>query len=306
MLNDNPAANSQRLSEIINSSRRTVGLYKIDKEDLIRMRQEQYGGATTEDEERHFAVREYLKCELKISEDDIQKMSIEKIFTPAGQKDDPTYLNVTFKEMSSVLKIFDRTRLMRKESRIKTYIPWQFQDRLRAISAFDFELRQDKKFQTRIKMGLNGLELHKKLRGTNSRWERVNLPEDLPPVDMSERPPVCVSISPPPGRPRLSSKRGRGSSGSDNEQSQPKVAKQNEVCNKEKDHSQLMGKKMSFTERVKQANLVSEGPTSPVKEPRKDQGSFISIQTAGTPNKILDNESSVQSPILSKSKQLKH
>ena len=68
-----------KLSELINLSRRTVGLSRIDKDDLIRMRQAQYGGATNEQEEKSLAVKEFLKCELKISEDDIKKMIIENI-----------------------------------------------------------------------------------------------------------------------------------------------------------------------------------------------------------------------------------
>ena len=39
-----------RVAEIIELARRTVGLHKIDRDDLARMRLEQYGGATTEEE----------------------------------------------------------------------------------------------------------------------------------------------------------------------------------------------------------------------------------------------------------------
>ena len=89
---------------------------------------------------------------------------------------------------------------MRKESSIKNYIPRQFNNALRAISDFDYNLRSDKKYQTRIKIGLMGLELHKKLRGS-SKWERVSLPMNLPPVDLNIRPVIAASTSPPPGRP---------------------------------------------------------------------------------------------------------
>ena len=81
-------------------------------------------------------------------------------------KDDPQSFNVTFESSSSVSRIYDKTRIMRKESRITNYIPRQFKDRLRAVSEFDYNLRLDKKYQTRIKMGIQDLELHKKLRGT--------------------------------------------------------------------------------------------------------------------------------------------
>ena len=40
------------LAEIISEARRTVGLYRIDEADLHRMKQEQYGGAKTPEEEK--------------------------------------------------------------------------------------------------------------------------------------------------------------------------------------------------------------------------------------------------------------
>ena len=64
-------------------------------------------------------------------------MEVEDIFVPAKEKDDPKSLNVTFTQFSSISKIYEKTRIMRKESRISNYIPRQFQDRLKAISEFD-------------------------------------------------------------------------------------------------------------------------------------------------------------------------
>ena len=122
------------------------------------------------------------------------EMEIENIFVPACEKDDPKSLNVTFKDYSSVTRIYEKTRIMRKESRINNYIPRQFNDTLKAISAIDFNIRQDRQYQTRIKMGLSGLELHKKLRGSR-KWEKVALPTNLPPVNLSSRS-ISESASP--------------------------------------------------------------------------------------------------------------
>ena len=71
---------SSDLLEIISLGRRTIGLHKIDEADLERMRQEQYGGAKTEEEEKQLAVKEFLRCELKIDSDTIDSMEIERIF----------------------------------------------------------------------------------------------------------------------------------------------------------------------------------------------------------------------------------
>ena len=63
-----------RLRQIISVSRRTVGLHRIDCPDFIRMRQAQYGGASTDTEEKLLAVQEFLRCELKLSRETINTM----------------------------------------------------------------------------------------------------------------------------------------------------------------------------------------------------------------------------------------
>ena len=305
-------AGDPKVADIIDHARRTVGLYKIDSDDLKRMRLSHFGGAKTEEEEMTLAVKEFLKCELKIGQDDIEDMLIENIFIPAKDRGDPQSLNVTFRSVKSVTKIFEKTKIMRRESRIVNYIPRQFQDRLAAVSTIDYNLRADKQFQTRIKMGLNDIELHKKLRGT-SRWEKVILPPDLPPVDLSAKPPAQESGSPPPGRPghdyTRDNKRGRESTGSDSSQNDTKVAKKShDTANNidvtkqaEKDQKKDEESDESFEKLVEKADLVSQGETSSddgIGKKPNDPGIITSVQ--GTP-KHLCLEKLQQSPIFSKS-----
>ena len=61
-------------------ARRTVGLSRIDREDIERMKQPQFGGATTEEEAKILAVKEYLRCELKLNPGVIDSMVIDSIF----------------------------------------------------------------------------------------------------------------------------------------------------------------------------------------------------------------------------------
>ena len=301
-----------KVADIIDHARRTVGLYKIDNDDLKRMRLSHFGGAKTEEEEMTLAVKEFLKCELKIGLDEIENMLIENIFIPAKDRDDPQSLNVTFKSVKSVTKIFEKTKIMRKESRIVNYIPRQFQDRLAAVSTIDYNLRADKQFQTRIKMGFTDIELHKKLRGT-SRWEKVILPPNLPPVDLSAKSPAQLSGSPPPGRPghdySRDNKRGRESTGSDGGQNNSKVAKPDDNIASEVEVSkQAVGGKEkadaseeSFEKLLEKADLVSQGEASPEGEIGKkanDPGFITSVE--GTPKHIC-LEKFQHSPIFSKS-----
>ena len=77
-------------------------------------------------------------------------------------RENPEFLFVTFKHRTSVNKIFDKIFIMRKESRIKTYIPRQLNDRASAISEFEYNLREVEKCRTKVKMGLRDLQLFKK------------------------------------------------------------------------------------------------------------------------------------------------
>ena len=203
------------LQQVVSEARRTVGLHRIDQADLTRMRQEQFGGAKTVEEEKILAVKEYLKLELKIDTSSIERMGMEKTFYLNSEN--PECLFVTFKHRSSVSKIYEKTYIMRKESRVRTYIPRQFRDRARAISEIEYEMREVDKCKTKIKMGLKDLQLYKKV-GRGARRELVELPEaELPPVDLgSGSPSRQVTTSPAPGRPQQSrpDKRGRDSMGS--------------------------------------------------------------------------------------------
>ena len=133
-------------------------------------------------------------------------------------KDNPDCIFVTFKHRSSVTRIFDKTRIMRRGSRVKNYIPWQFRERARAIGELEYNLREVEKCKTKLKMGLNDIQLFKKSRSGGSRWEHVPLDEaELPPIDMgmSGSPSRTVTSSPAPGRPCQTRVETRGSETTD-------------------------------------------------------------------------------------------
>ena len=296
-LGEEGTADVDKITEIISLARRTVGLHRIDNSDLERMRQQQFGGAKTEDEEKRLAVQEYLRCELKIGNDVQKSMEIEEIFPAYGEN--PAHLYVTFKEESSVTRIFEKTRIMRKESRIMNYIPRQFRERARAIGEIEYRLRKEQNFQTRIKMGLNDLELWKKMRGMNSRWEKVSLPRNLPRIDMSSPVRGSVSTSPPPGRPDGQGvKRDRESTGSESGKKNSKNARKD--LNDTSDNSVD-----DFSEKVKKANLVGEATISPIKHgeglfKKPDRGAVFSVTGMSAKHTIVE-EDFAGSPILSRS-----
>ena len=87
------------------------------------------------------AVREFLKCEMKFYDEEQDEMEIERIFLPAKKKD-PEYLYVTFRYQRSVNMIYQRTRCMRKESRILIYIPTEFHDRYNDLVGLEYMIRK--------------------------------------------------------------------------------------------------------------------------------------------------------------------
>lgn len=294
-----------RISKVMAMARRTLGLHRIDSRDLVRMRQVQFGGAKTEAEERELAVREFLKCELKMSQETIDTMEIERIFAPARK--DPECLYVTFKHGSSVARIYEKTRVMRREARILNYIPAEFQERYFDIREIEYSLRQEQNCHTRIKMGLKDLELSKKMRGSR-RWERVTLPSGLAAVDLSQtggwtRNSLATSMaeSPAPGRPDQDrdrpNKRGRESLGTPPGQSDLKAAREeNSVKDREKEREE------AWKQSIEQADLVGDSRITPTKENeglRRSPDTGIVTSISGTPSQLHQ-----KSPILYKTSKI--
>ena len=231
----------KEIRDIISHSRRTIGLQKIDRHDVARMRQEQFGAAANDDEEKLFAVREYLELEIKIPKTTVEKMEIERIFTPVSAGDDYQWLYVTFRSEASVHKIYEKTRIMRKESRILNYIPREFHSRFEAIRDIGNSIRISEKCKTRIKMGYMDLQLHKK-EGSQGRWELVPLPSHLPAVELGISPRKPCSGSPAPGRPgqvRVDKRVREHSEGSPSEKLPSKVSRSHEIEDKEEENPKV-------------------------------------------------------------------
>ena len=113
---------------------------------------------------------------------------------------------------------------MRKASRIITYIPKEYHSRFQALREIGNQLRLEGDCKTRIKMGFRDLQLHKKDRNLG-KWELVELPDSLPPVNFESSPEKVQTASPAPGRPEQSrgGKRNRDSTGSNSGQSAAKA-----------------------------------------------------------------------------------
>ena len=192
----------QELMEIVSAARRTIGLQCIYPADLHR--QTRLYGARDEAEARILAVKEFLKCEMKVSGEVFDEMKVEKIFPPARENWNTLYIR--FASESSVHTLYNYTRHLRSNQRLVPYIQKQFYPRYKAMENLAYTLRHSEmKYKTRVKMGISDLVLYKRMPNESS-WIAVKPPPDIPQVilmeDYTDQP-----ESPAPGRPdRISSR----------------------------------------------------------------------------------------------------
>ena len=220
---------------------------------------------------------------------------------------------VTFSSVSSVQKIYEKTRIMRKVSRIIPYIPREFHARFCCLRDLGKHLKDEKKCPWRVKMGFNDLELS--IKDLNSgRWLKVTSPVDCPPVELRNSFSQEESTSPAPGRPEhpeRGDKRGRESTDNSPSQIASKLAKhvdsnndtvtvKNSIAKPRLDREQAWREKLEKAELVTTEAAVSPDKDSDGSKKTTDKGTVT--QVSGTPLKILSvQENSVQSPIFTKS-----
>ena len=194
----------EKIRDICEKSRRTVGFYRIGEDDILRMYGDAvpWGGAKTREQARKLAVREFMACEMKISPTDQDHMEIEDIFERKSENLDTVY--VRFRYRSSLFRIFEKVKFLTNgRSNLVTYIPREFQERFQALNDILKIVRSEGEgWRTRVKMGMVDLIVSKKTKQRGAVYQELDL-SDLP-----QLPSVClnrqqtqVTNSPPPGRP---------------------------------------------------------------------------------------------------------
>ena len=107
----------RRISHLAMESRRIIGLQTIYPEGVNR--QFCMNGAKDEDEAKMFAVKEFLRCEMKIKDHVFNEMKIEKIFPPAKESWDKLY--VQFSSSLSVNTIYRYAKYSGRDQYLVTY-----------------------------------------------------------------------------------------------------------------------------------------------------------------------------------------
>ena len=178
------------------SARRVVGFTPIEPR-MLELQMQSYGAKDME-EAKIMEIKSYLKCEMKMKPSDIEKLEIVKVFHPA--KENWNVLYVEFSSEYQVDRLFSYTRnMVKQDHRVVRWYPRQMYERYSAVESIAYNIRKNLKHKTRVKIGLDDIELSTREAGS-SVWRRQALPDSLPKFETAEFRPALPS-SPPPGRP---------------------------------------------------------------------------------------------------------
>ena len=298
---------------IIDRARRTLGFGPIKPEDVARQYKEcsLFGKAVNATEAKEMAVKELMLLDMKISKEEQSEMEIARVFSP--QRENAQMLYCEFKMISSVYKVFQHSRHMRRGTNISPYIPKEHYNRYRVLEEICYGWRKDEGARTRVKMGKKGLEVWKKQSGEDVYTQ---VPNDslgkLPEVAMIRREDRqedrSLTISPPTGRPGYTPPPGRGQQGKrDRSKSSTKSPDSRSPPNKKTDEGDGREKKDDSKDESKEQGLDKDSTISPITKgllKRPDLGKVVSIQastpTKKTADKIDNIGDSSSSPIFRK------
>ena len=200
------AMEEAKKEDILEKARRTLGFGPITAEDIARQYKDcnMFGKADNDNEAKEMAVMELMLLDMKISKEEQKEMKIARVFSP--RRENAQMLYCEFKSISSVHKVFQHSRHMRRGTNISPYIPKEHYNRYRVLEEICYNWRKEEGARTRVKMGKKGLEVWKKERG---EIEYTQVPIDslgeLPEVAMIRREDRqedrSLTSSPPAGRP---------------------------------------------------------------------------------------------------------
>ena len=205
----------KRIRGLMDRARKVIGLKPIDKRHVEQMlrRLEVVEGETEEEMKERAklaAVKLFFKDEMRMKEENMEALTIVKIFPPAKEDWNTLYVELASSEMVQYALSF--TSYMRRgtvgEDRVEvvSYIPRDLYTRWRAITALGNKARldSDKKTSFRVTFGREDFVLQMKARGSLGWGPHMALPADLPAFERHVRAPHGArSPGEAPGRPAL-------------------------------------------------------------------------------------------------------
>jgi hypothetical protein len=176
----------QQTKNVCAAARRVVGLTPIEPR-MLDIQIQSYG-AQNKQEAMLLEVKSYLKCEMKVPPSVVDKLDIVNVFHPA--KDDWNALYVELGSDLEVDTLYTYTRnITRKDCRVFPYIPKEMYRRYRAAESLLYNVRQEEKVKTKVKIGREDLILATKDAGS-SYWRTYPIPSNLPPIEIQSTEPL--------------------------------------------------------------------------------------------------------------------
>ena len=275
--------------KVLQDAKRVLGFSPITIEDINYLKEQ--NSISDNFQAMVTSIREFLHFEMKIPTSITDRLVFNRIFPPANQ---PTGWNTLYAEFqnfscSELIQQYVTNLLPGKQ--VSMYVPHSLQPRLKAIGNIAHSYRNGEvKHKTKIKYGTSDFVLLVKPRYQNVPWTYISL-ADLPPLQLSpyEGKP---SSSPPPGRTRITSKRGRiesdedvGPPSSKTRNEDPKgdtedVNDDNSKSDTEKDEAE--NRNATDNDDHTSQSISSSTPTTPTKQAiaslasvAADRGSFL-------------------------------
>ena len=158
------------------------------------------------------SILEFLTLEMKVPKSVTDNLVLRSVFPPAKPSPEGwSTLYTEFQDISSAELIQQYVRNLLPGKTVSIYVPHSLHPRYSAIGNIAHEYRNGEiKHKTKIKYGTTDIVLVVKPKNSNTPWSYVSL-NTLPPLELSPFD-GNPSSPPPPGRSRLSSKRGRSPS----------------------------------------------------------------------------------------------
>ena len=299
--------NKEGVEKLFSNAAKVIGFKPIDKvhvEHIMRRQKEEMKDKSEDDqwqEALSSAVKMFLDKEMRMKEDEYERLEIVKIFPPA--KADWNVLYVEFKTKQQADLVYTYTQYMRRnvqgegKPEVQMYVPKALFSRFRAINQMAFKIRQDsgKTMSTRVTLGRDDFILQQRSKAERGMgWgDSLPLPEDLPEIELSlQRGPLSPGEA--PGRTPLTP-----------EQDDSRKRKERSSPISPGSSKSPASKQITLHEKIAAAKLVSDcSVTTPPPGmgllAAPECGSVTSVQGQSTPSRLKKTgEKEISSPIIS-------
>ena len=186
---------AEAVRKLFKKSNLTIGLSPINQDFLEAevQKQVEQTGKDRDDIKKTVmkeAVKEFLTMEMKVKEDHFEKLDIARIFAPQKENWNTVYLELESEEqvdwvMSHTrwIPVGDRGQVPTK---VTKYIPRQLYTRWNALQGKAFSIRKESNWtvQTKIGHGKDDFFLQTRVKGDREWGEKLELPTDLPKVEL--------------------------------------------------------------------------------------------------------------------------